>query len=76
MLPNDPIILLSYVNTKLRDDYADLDDLCGALDTPILTDQVVKDAVLDQVPGLLSGSLTPEDAAAAVVKKVSLYLAE
>ena len=32
MLPNDPIILLSYVNTKLRDDYADLDDLCGALD--------------------------------------------
>ena len=51
-------------------------DLCGALDTPILTDQVVKDAVLDQVPGLLSGSLTPEDAAAAVVEKVSLYLAE
>lgn len=32
MLPNDPMILLSYVNTKLRDDYADLDDLCGALD--------------------------------------------
>lgn len=31
MLPNDPIILLSYVNTKLRDDYADLDDLCGSL---------------------------------------------
>jgi len=31
MLPNDPIILLSYVNTKLRDDYTDLDDLCSSL---------------------------------------------
>lgn len=51
-------------------------DLCGTLDTPILTDQVVKEAVLDQISGLLSGSLTPEDAAAAVVEKVSLYLAE
>lgn len=51
-------------------------DLCGTLDTPILTDQVVKEAVLDQISGLLNGSLTPEDAAAAVVEKVSLYLAE
>ena len=32
MLPQDPIILLSYVNTKLRDQYASLDDLCGDLD--------------------------------------------
>ena len=32
MLPQDPIILLSYVNTKLRDEYASLDELCGALD--------------------------------------------
>ena len=32
MLPQDPIILLSYVNTKLRDDYPSLDELCGALD--------------------------------------------
>ena len=32
MLPQDPIILLSYVNTKLRDEYSSLDDLCGALD--------------------------------------------
>lgn len=51
-------------------------DLCGTLDTPILTDQVVKEAVLDQISGLLNGSLTPEDAATAVVEKVSLYLAE
>ena len=31
MLPQDPIILLSYVNTKLRDEYASLDGLCGGL---------------------------------------------
>ncbi len=28
MLPQDPIILLSYVNTKLRDAYSSLDALC------------------------------------------------
>lgn len=30
-IPNDPIILLSYINTKLRDDYSTLDELCAAL---------------------------------------------
>ncbi|HBA94191.1 MAG TPA: DUF4250 domain-containing protein [Ruminococcaceae bacterium] len=28
MLPNDPIILLSVINTKLRDCYSSLDELC------------------------------------------------
>lgn len=32
MLPQDPYILLSYVNTKLRDEYSSLDALCGGLD--------------------------------------------
>jgi hypothetical protein len=27
-LPNDPILLLSVINTKLRDFYSDLDALC------------------------------------------------
>ncbi|MCI8520319.1 MAG: DUF4250 domain-containing protein [Clostridia bacterium] len=31
MLPNDPIILLSVVNTKLRDFYSDLDEMCDDL---------------------------------------------
>ena len=31
MLPQDPMILLSYVNTKLRDCYPDLDALCEGL---------------------------------------------
>lgn len=32
-LPQDPIMLLSYVNTQLRDNYASLDELCASLDT-------------------------------------------
>ena len=28
MLPKDPFILLSYLNTKLRDEYASLTALC------------------------------------------------
>ncbi len=31
-LPKDPYILLSYINTKLRDDYSDLDELCISMD--------------------------------------------
>lgn len=31
MLPNDPMILLSYINTKLRDDYPTLNALCDDL---------------------------------------------
>ncbi len=33
-LPNDPAILLSYINTMLRDNYENLDDLCKSLDVP------------------------------------------
>jgi hypothetical protein len=32
MLPKDPVILLSYVNTKLRDEFSGFDELCAALD--------------------------------------------
>ena len=32
MLPSDPMMLLSVVNTKLRDEYESLDELCDALD--------------------------------------------
>lgn len=30
-IPNDPMMLLSYINTKLRDDYKNLDVLCDDL---------------------------------------------
>ena len=32
MLPKDPFMLLSAVNTKLRDEFDSLDALCAALD--------------------------------------------
>ena len=32
MLPKDPYMLLSYVNMKLRDEYASPEELCKALD--------------------------------------------
>ena len=31
-LPNDPVILLSYINTQLRDNYPSLEELCASLD--------------------------------------------
>lgn len=31
-MPKDPAILLSYVNTKLRDEFPSLSELCAALD--------------------------------------------
>lgn len=32
MLPNDPVMLLSTINLKLRDFYSSLDSLCKDLD--------------------------------------------
>jgi hypothetical protein len=29
-IPNDPVILLSFINTQLRDNYASLEDLAAA----------------------------------------------
>lgn len=31
-LPQDPFMLFSFVNMKLRDEYATLDELCKSLD--------------------------------------------
>lgn len=31
-VPNDPVILMSYLNTQLRDHYASLEDLCKTMD--------------------------------------------
>ena len=32
MIPNDPVMLLSFVNLKLRDYYSNLDVMCEDLD--------------------------------------------
>ena len=31
-IPKDPVMLLSYLNTQLRDFYPDMDELCRDLD--------------------------------------------
>lgn len=31
-IPKDPVMLLSYLNTQLRDFYPDMDELCRVLD--------------------------------------------
>ncbi len=31
-IPQDPVMLLSYVNTQLRDNYPSLNELCSSLD--------------------------------------------
>ena len=30
-IPKDPVMLLSFINTQLRDYYSSLDDLCSSL---------------------------------------------
>ena len=32
MVPKDPIMLLSYINTQLRDNYPSLEEFCKSLD--------------------------------------------
>ena len=31
MLPNDPVMLLSFINTKLRDEFDSFEELCNDL---------------------------------------------
>ena len=38
VLPKDPIMLLSFINTQLRDNYSSLDELCE--DNELDTDEI------------------------------------
>ena len=51
MLPQDPFMLLSYVNTKLRDEYPSLEELCASLgiDRSALEEKL-HDAGFDYMP--------------------------
>lgn len=45
-IPKDPVMLLSFINTQLRDNYDSLESLCNAFD--IDQDSIVKSlAVID-----------------------------
>ena len=39
MIPNDPVMLLSFVNLKLRDYYGSLESLCEDLD--VIKEEIV-----------------------------------
>lgn len=39
-IPNDPVMMLSYLNTQLRDFYSDIHDLCKSLD--LSEEEIVK----------------------------------
>lgn len=45
MIPNDPVMLLSYVNLKLRDYYKSLDELCEG-------ENLEKQVLLDKLSGI------------------------
>lgn len=45
MVPKDPVMLLSYVNLKLRDFYTNLDALCEDLDTD-------RDEIVEKLAGI------------------------
>ena len=51
-------------------------DLAGSLTTPAMQDEVIREAVLEQGEKVMKGEQNPEEAAAAVMQKVNLYLAE
>ena len=45
MIPQDPVMLLSFVNLKLRDFYGTLDQLCDDLD-------VSREEITDKLAGI------------------------
>ena len=44
-IPGDPVMLLSFINMKLRDEYATLQDFC-------LANDVEKEAVIEKLAGV------------------------
>ena len=45
MLPQDPVILFSYINTKLRDCYSSLENLCDDL-------QADQEQIIEKLAGI------------------------
>ena len=59
-----------------QEDYEQLKDYLSTVEIPANTNEIIKSAVLEEVPGCINGTVTVEEAAANIMKKVNLYLAE
>ncbi len=55
---------------------AKMTEIAESLITPAFQDDVIKDAVIEQGAKVLKGEISPEEATAAIIKKVNIYLAE
>ena len=64
LLPKDPYILLSFLNTRLRDQYADLEDLCASLDADEQSLRETLAAALVTLPVLAAAFLLSKPMAA------------
>lgn len=53
-----------------------LNDLIQSLDTPMVTDSVIRDTVMEQMAECIQGNVTPEQATSSVMQKINLYLSE
>ncbi len=51
-------------------------EFCEGLETPVVIDNVIRAAVEEQVPALIAGEVTPEEAAKNIVAATKLYLSE
>lgn len=47
-----------------------------ALTTPALTDQIIRNAIIEQAKNCLSGNVSPEEAAKTAIRSLNLYLSE
>ena len=57
-------------------DFDALREKIESLDTPVLMDDVIKEAVIEQAVKYLKEECSVEEAVTALVQKVNLYLAE
>ena len=76
MLPQDPYILLSVINTKLRDGYSSLSALCEGLDKPVGEDAKIREVLIEALGGYLEGSRSREDTVQKIEDGLKMYLAE
>lgn len=53
-----------------------LKDWVDALTTPALTDQTIREIVMEQMESCCNGRITPQEAAQTALRALNLYLSE